>query len=56
MQLGRLYFNKENPTGCNPDKIFTDVFNSDPDLNLTPFFLVDHKDCSYVTQTRNVEK
>ena len=38
MQLGRLYFNKENPTGCNPDKIFTDVFNSDPDLNLTPFF------------------
>jgi len=32
--LGRLYFNKENPTGCNPNKTFTDVFNSDPDLNL----------------------
>ena len=31
LQVGRLYYNKSNPTGCSPDKIFTDVFNSDPD-------------------------
>jgi len=35
---------------------FTDDFTGDPDGDLSPIFLVERGNCSFVTMARNVEK
>ena len=37
------------------DSAFTDDFTEDPDDQLTPIFLVDRGNCTFVTKARNVQ-
>jgi hypothetical protein len=53
--IGRIYYNESNPTGCKKGN-FTADFSGDPDDVLTPIFLVDRSDCTFVTKVRNIEK
>jgi hypothetical protein len=53
--IGRIYYNESNPNGCQKGN-FTNDFSGDPDDIITPIFLVDRGDCSFVTKVRNVEK
>ena len=54
--VGRLYYNSSNPYGCTKGERFTEDFSGDPDDDLSPIFLVERANCSFVTQTRNIEK
>ena len=54
--VGRLYYNEKNPHGCEKGMPFTDDFTGDPDGDLSPIFLVERGNCSFVTMARNVEK
>lgn len=56
MQKGRLYYNATNPDGCDPETPFTDDWSGDPDDYLSPIILVDIGKCTFVQQTRNIEK
>ena len=55
LQIGRIYYNESNGNGCQKGN-FTNDFSGDPDDIITPIFLVDRGDCSFVTKVRNVEK
>ena len=50
-----MYFNESNSKGCYRGN-FTNDFSGDPDGILTPIFLVERGDCSFVTKVRNIEK
>lgn len=55
--MGRLYYNASNPYGCETGSGFLDDFDlmGDPDGIITPIIMVKQSNCSYVTQTRNIE-
>ena len=54
--VGRLYFNEKNPHGCEKEMPFTDDYTGDPDDDLSPIFLVERGNCSFVTMARNIER
>tara|TARA_B110000285_G_scaffold228816_1_gene292414 strand:+ start:7 stop:330 length:324 start_codon:yes stop_codon:yes gene_type:complete len=54
--VGRIYFNEKNPHGCTKQMNFTNDFSGDPDDDLSPIFLVERGNCSFVTMARNIEK
>ena len=53
--IGRIYYNATNSKGCSRTNITND-FSGDPDGILTPIFLVDRGECTFVTKVRNIEK
>ena len=55
IQIGRIYYNPDNSKGCSKTA-FTEDFSGDPDGILTPIFLVDRGECTFVTKVRNIEK
>lgn len=55
LQIGRIYYNASNPKGCYRSNFTTD-FTGDPDGILTPIFLVERGECTFVTKVRNIEK
>jgi hypothetical protein len=60
--VGPLHFNASNEDGCDSELDFAndmmeEEWESYQGGSVTPFFLVKHNwDCSYVWQTRNVQK
>lgn len=55
LQIGRIYYNASNPDGCGKSNFTTD-FSGDPDGILTPIFLVDRGQCTFVQKVRNIER
>jgi len=47
LQIGRVYYNESNGDGCLRTNFTTD-FSGDPDGILTPIFLVDRGNCTFV--------
>lgn len=54
--VGRLYYNPDNRLGCDKTASFTDDLSGDPDQIISPIFMVDRGDCSFVTKTRNIAR
>lgn len=50
-----MYYNASNADGCSATN-FTSDFSGDPDGILTPIFLVDRGNCTFVTKVRNIER
>ena len=51
-----MYFNESNPHGCEIGAGFTADLSGDPDNVVSPIFMVERGNCSFVTQARNVER
>jgi hypothetical protein len=65
--VGRLFFDKENPTACKPIdpkilKFISTHENGDGDSgpeeheHRVPFFIADRGECSFVEKVRNIEE
>jgi len=54
-QMGYVYYNPENPDGCDRDLSWADDFSDDPDGIASPVFLMERGHCTFVTKTRNVQ-
>ena len=52
--MGRLYYNASNNDGCYSSNFTFDI-HDDPDGILTPIFLVERGNCTFVTKVRNVQ-
>ena len=51
-----MYFNESNPNGCDKGAGFATDLSGDPDNVVSPIFMVERGDCSFVTQARNIER
>jgi hypothetical protein len=51
-----VYFNESNPNGCTIGSGFASDLSGDPDNIVSPIFMVERGDCSFVTMARNVER
>jgi len=52
---GRLYYNESNPYGCNENNKIPEDLRGEGEDQIVPIFLVKQGECSFVTQTRNIE-
>jgi len=54
--IGRLYYNPENPEGCDRNGTYTDEFHQIDQDSHQPIFMVERGDCNFVTKVRNIAR